>query len=61
MVYAGYCESPIYGHPCKFAENAMGRQVTMELVVLVLFRAFNKIEFSIDRCFQKCFISINTS
>ena len=39
-------------------QNIFKRQKILELLVLGLSRTFNKNEFSIDRCFQKCFIFV---
>ena len=44
--------SKSYGRPRKIAENILKIQVILELSVFCVFRLFNKIKFSIDRCFQ---------
>ena len=40
----------------NYAKNILERPAILELLVLDLFRAFTKIEFSIDRSFKNCFI-----
>ena len=40
----------------NYAKNILETPAILELLVLGLFRPFNKIEFSIDRSFQNCFI-----
>ena len=39
-------------------KNILETPAILELLVLGLFRAFNKIEFSIARRFQNCFIFV---
>ena len=38
----------------NYAKNVLERQAVLELLVLGLFRPFDKIRFSTDRRFQKC-------
>ena len=37
-------------------KNILETPAILEVLVLGLFRPFNKIEFSVDRSFQNCFI-----
>ena len=40
----------------NYAKNVLERPAILKLLVLGLFRPFDKIKFSIDRSFQKCII-----
>ena len=42
----------------NYAKNILETPAILELLVLGLFRPFNKIEFSIDGSFQDCFIFV---
>ena len=47
-----------YGCPCKLSKSILETPAILELLLSGLFRHFNKIEFSIYRSFQNCFISV---
>ena len=42
----------------NYVKNILKTPATFELSVLGILGQFNKIEFSIDRCFQNCFIFV---
>ena len=44
----------------NYAKNILETLAILKLLVVGLFRPFNKIEFSIDRSFQNCFIFVKT-
>ena len=42
----------------NYAKNILETSAILELLALGLFRPFDKIEFSVDRSFQNCFIFV---
>ena len=46
-------QSPMVAHKNLYAKNVLERPAVLKLLVLGLFRRFDKVKFSIDKRFQK--------